>query len=324
MDDLDTQLSAVIEKAPMTLQEGDEGFDAARGTPAPPKTEVSVDDAVVEKTAEEKAAAAAAEENDIEVIRKKLADIEKKAADKDGQAAAERAKRRAAEAAIKQRDDMLARYQQQEAQMRARSRMGNVPDPEENVVEALKYERALRMQREQQEAQRYQQTAVQQQQIEYVSQLKTNVEDFEAEFRESHPDYDEAAEWLVDMEQRKLELAGTPKAQAEQYALNWAINMAQMGINQGKNPAQMAYEAAKMMNWQPKAAVVDPAAALAAEQAKQLAAQQAKMATQKAGQDAAKTIGGGGVQKSGMLSLSQIGELKGAAFDSAMEKYLKG
>ena len=320
MDDIESQLSAAIEKAPMTLQEGDEGFDAARGTPAVKVEPTGDDQSAVVLNDEEKAAANAAAENDIEVIRKRLADIEKKAADKEGQAASERAKRRAAEAQAKQLSDQMARFQQEQAQLQARRRMGNVPDPEENVVEALKYERMLRMQREQQEAQRYQQTAQQQQQINYVTELKTNVEDFEAEFRESHPDYDEAAEWLVDMEQKKLELAGAPKAQAEQMALNWAINMAQMGISQGRNPAQMAYEAAKMLNWQPKAAINDPAAAAQ----RQLAAAQQKLATQKAGQDAAKTIGGGGVQKSGNLSLAQIGELKGAAFDSAMEKYLKG
>jgi hypothetical protein len=313
-DDIESQLSAVIEKAPMTLQEGDEGFSPS----AIPEKAAPVQDeptAIVEKTDAEKAAEALAAENDIEVIRKRLADIEKKAADKDGQAASERAKRRAAEAQNKQMADQLARYEQQQRALQARRQMGNIPDPEENVVEALKYERALRMQREQQEGQRWQQQQVQQQQIDQVTQLKNTVEDFEAEFRDANPDYDEAAEWLVDMEQKKLELAGAPKAQAEQMALNWAINMAQMGLSQGRNPAQMAYEAAKMLNWRPKSAGANTAA-------QQLAAQQQKLSTQKAGQQAAKTIGGGGAQSSGTLSLAQIGELKGAAFDSAMEKYL--
>ncbi len=318
-DEIENQLAGMIEKAPMVAEIGDEGFQETPITPqdqqaAPP----------VEKTAEQVASEAAkqGDENDINVIRQRLADIEKKAADKDGQAASERAKRRAAEAQAKQLQEQMAAVQQQIAAAQARQRMAgtNIPDPEENVVEALKYERALRLANEQQQAQRMQQYQQQQQQINFINDLKTTVEDFEAEFREANPDYDEAAEWLVDIEQKRLEMAGTPKQQAEQYAINWAINMTNMMVQQGKNPAQVAYEAAKMMGWKPK----DGQSPSPAQQAINAAAQgQQKLATQKAGQEAAKTLSGGGsVAPNNGDSLSSGLQLKGAAFDAWAEKFL--
>lgn len=308
-DEIETQLSAMVEKAPLVPEVGDEGF--VENAPAGETT--------VETATEENAAPAGDE--DISVIRARLAEIEKRAADKDGQAASERARRRQAEAQARAASEQLAAIQQRIMQAQQRARMGNAPDPEENVVEALKYERQLRLAREQQDAQRMQQMQATQQQANYINELKTTVEDYEAEFRAQNPDYDEAAEWLVDMEQRRLEMTGVPKEQAEQYAINWAVNMTSLMLQQGKNPAQVAYEAAKMMNWQPKGGKAQSQVEAAVAAA---AAGQQKLAQQKAGQSAAKTMSGGGIAQSSSDSLSHGNTLKGAAFDKWAEKFLSG
>jgi hypothetical protein len=309
-DDIDTQLAALEEKAPLTPQPGDAGFVE---TPVAP-----IADGSPTKTAEQAAAeAAGAKQEDVP----ELESLRKKLSDKEGLAASERAKRRAAEAEREQVRQQLNAIQQQMQQLAAQRRAAGMqpPDPEENVVEALKYERMIRMAREREQAMQHQQQAQVNQQINYVNNLKTAVEDFEAEFRETHPEYDEAANWLVDSEQKKLELAGVPTPQAEQMAINWAINMANMMLRQGKNPAQVAWEAANMMGWKPPAATPAVGAAPAAQ-----AGAAAKMAAQKAGQAAAKTLTGGGATVANTDTLAGILDLHGAAFDSAAEKFLRG
>jgi hypothetical protein len=290
-NEIESALAAMEDKAPLTPEPGDDGFQptaapGASSSPAPNDT-----------------APKSADVPEIEALRTKLAD-------KEGQAAAERNRRRQVEAQAIQYRQQVEQYQQQIAAAQERARMRRIPDPEENVVEALKYERALRMRNEQIQSQRMQQQAQVNQQMQFVSQLKSTVEDYEADFRDKNPDYDDAANYLVDTEQKRLEMAGVPTPQAEQMAINWAVNMASMMINQGKNPAQVAWEAAQMTGWRPKGQAV--------------ANGQAKLNAQMAGQQSARTMGGGGVANNDAETLSAGLNLKGAAFDSWAEKFLKG
>lgn len=323
-DEVETALAALEERAPLTPEPGDENFQQQ---PVPAPAEAGAQPPA--GTDAEAAKTQGGEVPELEALKKKLADYEKRVTDKDGQAAAERARRRAAEQQAAQFRQQVEQFQRQMAEAQMRQRMGKVPDPEENVVEALKYERMLRLAREREAQAQQAQQAQLNQQMQFVTQLKNTVEDFEAEFREQQPEYDEAANFLVDTEQKRLELAGVPKPQAEQMAINWAVNMASMMVQQGKNPAQVAWEAAAMMGWKPKGAQDQGAAAAAvaaaaAGQPQAVAAGQQKLAAQKAGQDAAKTLGGGGARNTEVDSLSAIVNLKGAAFDSAVEKFLRG
>ena len=332
-DDIDTQLASMIERAPMTPQPGDEGY-----TPEPvkkaeePQKEIPAGFESEKKPEEQQQQQQPTGEEKKEVapdIAAELESFKKKFTDQQGLAAKERAERRAEAARREAAEAQLAQFQQQMQEFQARMRRGQneVPDPEEDLVESVKYLQA-QLNQERQQAQQYaQQYQVQQQQVAYVNNIKTKVEDFEAEFREGQPDYDEAANWLVDMEQEKLEMAGVPKAQAEQAAINWAVNMANIALRQGRNPAELAWNAANKLGWQPKAKAeaAAKAAAAAAKEAETKAAETAKMAAQKAGQEAAKTMSGGGAgANSGDDSLSYIGTLRGAAFDSALEKFLSG
>lgn len=322
-DEIESALAAMEDKAPLTPEPGDEGFQ-----PTAPPTAQSAP-----PVAEQPAGAApkAPDVPEIEALRQRLADIEKRATDKEGQAAAERARRRQAEAQAIQYRQQVEQFQQQMAAARERAQMRQIPDPEENVVEALKYERALRLRNEQMQQQRMQQQAQVNQQMQFVNQLKSTVEDFEAEFRDKNPEYDDAANYLVDTEQKRLEMAGVPTPQAEQMAINWAVNMASMMVNQGKNPAQVAWEAAQMIGWKPKGAAgaggqsaATNAFAAAAAGGQTLMDAQAKLAAQQAGQAAARTMGGGGVANNDAETLSAGLSLKGAAFDSWAEKFLRG
>lgn len=323
-DEIETALSSIIERAPVTPQIGDEDFQPT--ALPPPKTDAPpAQDKVEVKPGDAKPAEEVKPEDqkpqdplvELEALRKKFAD-------KDGMAAAERAKRRQAEAERQQLADQLAYFQQQMAaqQARQRAQQFKAPDPEENVVEAVKYERMLRMAQERQQAQAQAAQAQQYQQLEYVNRLKTSVEDMEAEFREAHPDYDEHADFVVDFEQQRLEMMGVPKPQAEQMAINWAINAADMMLKQGVNPAQAAYEQAKRMGYTPKAAKA--AAEAAADAAMKTAQAQANLQQKKNGQAAAATLSGGGSSSGEDNTLSTIANLKGAAFDSAINKWLSG
>ncbi len=330
-EDLDSQLAAMEEKAPLTPERGDPGYveqpEITIGqepirkddqSQAPQKTQAEID---------AEAAKAAQQQQPKEGIEAELEAFKKKFSDQQGLAAKERAERRAEAARREALEQQLAQERQQMAQLQARIRGATqrAPDPDENVVEALKYERALRMQREAQEQQTFQQQQYQQAQLGHINNIKSKVEDFEGEFRLEHPEYDDAANWLVDFEQERLEQLGVPKAQAEQGAINWAINAANIMISQGRNPAQVAWEQANKMGWKPKGAATQGAAAqqdaAAQRVAQETAAAQAKLQQQKAGQAAAKTLGGGS-GNTGDDSLQAGLNLKGAAFDSWAEKFL--
>lgn len=306
-DEIETALNSMIERAPVTPTLGDDDFQQ---TPVPgeaPQAEAKP----AEKTEEETKAGEGAKEGGVELPE--IDQLRKKFSQQQSVAAEERAKRRQIEAQAQAYQEQLQMLQQQFEAQQARQRAARfkVPDPEENVIEAVKYERAVRLAQERQQQQAYQAQQEQMQQLNYVNRLKTGVEDLEAEFREQNPDYDEHADFVVDFEQQRLEMMGVPKAQAEQMAINWAINAADMMMKQGVNPAKAAYEQAKRMGFKPKAAAAAEAAG-------------AKHAQQKAGQDASRTLSGGGAGAGTDMSLQRMSGLKGAAFDSAFEKWYKG
>ncbi len=91
----------------------------------------------------------------------------------------------------------------------------------------------------------------------------------------------------------------------------WSASVAQQAIAANRNPAEMAYAMAQKMGYVP-ASKRNGGAQAAAE----------KLAAIKAGQGSAQTLSGGGAAQAGRTSLKTIANLEGAAFDSAMDKWL--
>lgn len=235
------------------------------------------------------------------------------------QAREEREKRRAeaarAEAAEQRAAQLEANMRQLMAQVQQNQQ--KAPDPEVDVVAALKFTQAQLAQAQQRQAAEAQQRAVLAQQNQVATTIKNKVEDFEAEFKADNPDYDDALEYVLDTKEAEFELAGYPKDMAKQHAARWAMNAAAAMLQTGKNPAEQGYALAKRMGYAPKQPTPDPAV---------IAAQQAnaqKLANIKDGQQATSKMAGGGTSSTFGGSLKEIANLEGAAFDSASEKFLR-
>lgn len=236
------------------------------------------------------------------------------------QARQEREKRRAEQAA---REAAEARAAQLEANLRQimaqmQGAQNKAPDPEVDVVAALKHTQAQLAAERQRQAQEAQQRQVIEQQTHIARTIQTKVEDFEAEFKAENPDYDDALEHVLDTKEAEFEMAGFSKSQAQAAAAQWAMNAAAAMLKTGRNPAEQAYAMAKRLGYQPKGAVTtpDPNAQVAQQNAQKLAAI-------KDGQNATSKMAGGGSNGGFDGSLKSIANLEGAAFDNAAEKFLR-
>jgi hypothetical protein len=327
-DNIDAQLAALEAKAPLTNtpeeiaagvveneQREFENEAAAAIASEKPDTAAEPKPAADAKAPDPKAAPA---KDDLP-----LEEIKKRWEDQKGLAAKERQERRAERAAREAAEQRAAAAEQRIAAIEARIRAGNqqLPDPDQDIVG---YAKALEQRlnaRDQADAQMRQQQQAANQQTQFVQGLQAKLGDFEEEFKADHPDYDEATDFLLDLEQDRLESIGIPKAQATQAVQNWAINTAQIMLRSGRNPAEIAYAQAQKLGWKPKGAApavpaVDPAA-----QANAAAAE--KLAAVRNGAKASNPMQGGGSGGAEGSSLKALSQLKGAAFDAASEKFLR-
>jgi hypothetical protein len=307
-DDLDAELSALEDKAPLTIDA--EPDEYGPGNPAPEEGDGEPTEAKEAKEAkDDKEPKENGEADDWKPPTKDHWENIQKAQ------RAEREARREAERQARLYEQNIERMQQGFEQYRLQQMQQQLqappPDPYENPDAA----RAWQQQRQQQlqqlwqaEQQRQQQLAQEQEQERQFRYVAKTVEDFETEFKTQNPDYDDATEHMLGVQQKLLEGMGYPKNVAEQQVAMWSLNVAQQAVQTGRNPAQVAYELAKQMGYQPKGSGVQAAAE--------------KLAAMKAGQDSAKTLSGGGMGGSGRPDLKAIGRLEGAAFDAAFEKYL--
>lgn len=231
---------------------------------------------------------------------------------------AQRADREAARQARRQAQLMEQNFQRMEQQIQAfqarqlqQQLQAPPPDPylEPEAAREWQERRQQDIQRiyqaEMQRQQALQQAAQQEKQFAY---LVSEVDNIEAEFKQQHPDYDEATDHILNTQQKLLESMGYPPHVAAEQVAVWSVNVAQQAIAAGRNPAEAAYQLARQMGYQPKGTGAQAAAE--------------KIAAIKAGQASAQTLSGGGAGQRGGTSLKQIASLEGAAFDAAMEKYL--
>lgn len=296
-DDLESELSALEDAAPVTPE-------------AHEQPDVRVEDAAPEGEGAENA-----EQAD-----------EWKPPSKDHWENLEKARRADREALREQRRQnqiyqqniqrMQERFEQAQQQQIMQRLQAPPPDPYAQPDEARAWQQQqaeLSRQFFAQEQQRVAQMKAAQQQEQQFAYLNSEVESYENEFRAQNPDYDEATDHLLGMQQRLLEGMGYSPDQANAVVADFAMRVTQQALQAGRDPAKTAYEMAREMGYVPKAQrQAQAATATAAE----------KLANMKAGQESAKTLSGGGAGAKGGTSLKQIAGLEGAAFDSAMDKWL--
>ena len=306
-DDIDNQLAELEDNAELTPEKGEGGLVDADGDGSGAADAMERGSARQPKPQREQL---------------KPDEMARRWQDQRAALAEERAKRRATER------QMLGIQQQMEQQreqfrqflMQQQARQTEPVDPEVDVITHAKMLEARLRQMEGANVQAMQQRQAMAAQQAAVQQLTATVEDYEAEFRQDYPDYDHATDYLLALEQRQLIRAGMPEQQAAKAVENWAMNMANVILSSGRNPAHVAYETAVERGYVPQHVMQQ----LQYEQAQLQQNTSGRVAQIKAGQQAAQTISGGGMVTADSNSLKSIANLKGAAFDKAFEKFMRG
>jgi hypothetical protein len=296
-DDLDAQLSALEDAAPLTEETQSEG-DFGPGNPKPEKDEA---EPIKAKDGEQGEEWKPPTKETYENVQKALR-TEREQRRQEAQRA------RAYEQNIAAIEQRVQAWQQQTL---AQQLQAPPPDPYESPEQArqrLAQQQGMLQQLHAAEQQRQAQIAQQQHQEQQFQYISSTVDDYEAEFAAANPDYHEATDHMLAVQEQLLVEAGYPPQVAKQQVAAWSVSVAQQAIQAGRDPAKWAYENAKRMGYQPKGT------------GQQAAAE--KLAAMAAGQASSKTLSGGGATAKGGTSLKQIASLEGAAFDSAMEKYL--
>lgn len=307
-DDIDNQLAELEENAELTPEKGESGLVDADG-----------DGSGDYADAVERGPARQAKQ------QRQTLDAEEIARRWQNQRAAlaeERAKRRATERQMLSIQQAMEQQREQFRQflMQQQARQAEPIDPEVDVITHAKMLEHRLRQMEGANVQAMQQRQAMAQQQAAVQQLTRTVEDYEAEFRQDYPDYDHATDYLLALEQRQLIRAGMPEQQAAKAVENWAMNMANVILSSGRNPAHVAYETAVERGYVPQHIMQQ----LQYEQAQLKQNTSGRVAQIRAGQQAAQTLSGGGMVSADSNSLKSIANLKGAAFDKAFDKFMRG
>jgi hypothetical protein len=121
-----------------------------------------------------------------------------------------------------------------------------------------------------------------------VQQLTVRAAAMEREFATANPDYDKASSHLFEMRRQELMAAGwTDPAEIQTMMANEATGLAARAIQQGRNPAEVVYQLAKLRGYVPPAAESGNGAANGTTPP----GGEAQLRTIAAGQQQARTVG---------------------------------
>lgn len=276
-----------------------ESFEAAR---AEGLAEEHEDDTDIQQPEEE--AQADFEEEGEEKPEVKATDWEKKAHDKEGQAARERSKRRALEKTNREMSERLERLEAKgggEANKLADILKELREDDDDPISDLAGLKKLARLLNEREEAET-QQDRTQRERQRAVQTIVSTMEDHEADFTADHPDYKDAAKHYRDARREELEEIGYSGNELQSALANDLFGVVRRAIDSGKDPAEAVYNLAKKRGF---AAGTDATA-------KKLA---------KIGEAAASgQRPSGGKTGGGTLSWGDVSKLKGAARDAAWDK----
>lgn len=222
----------------------------------------------------------------------------------------ERAKRAEYERRVVEYERQLAEYQaylagiQQQGQPQQQPQPFQEPDPETDPIGALKYARDQLRQMQEMTAQQ-----------QYEQQLNMAARQAATQFSQQVPDYQDAYRYALNSRAQELVALGTPDHVIPQILQQEEMRLVDSALRNGRNPAEAVYHFAKARGYQGRPAAPPPAPP--APPAPNPALQQAKQAV------AASAAAGGAPASKGELSVSDLANLKGAAFDSAWDKLFK-
>ena len=184
------------------------------------------------------------------------------------------------------------------------------PDPETDPIGALKHarEQLRRMQDETAQTQR-------------VAQLNAIAYQSATAFKEQAPDYPDAYRYAINSRAQELAALGTPQNDIPHILQGEELSLIDTAIRNNRNPAEAIYQFAKARGFNataPAPAAPAPVPPPAPASVNPPALQQAKQAV------AASAAASGAPAAKGEMSVNDIANLKGAAFDAAWNKLFGG
>ena len=207
---------------------------------------------------------------------------------------------------LKQQYNQLTAYMQQLQQAQQPQEQETIPDPDENPIEALQW----LMKSQQQTAQQQQQAQQQTQQMQYVDQVKQNYASAAKQYEAQQPDFKDAYAHLIKSRVEELELNGLDMDRIRQQLDNEELGFAIEAINSGVNPAERLYKMAMVRGYRP-ASKPNPVA------------QERPSAELEEAKRAAATNTNRSAPPGRKMTLEEIGDLDGAAFDKALARWEK-
>ena len=156
---------------------------------------------------------------------------------------------------------------------------------------------------------RQQQEATRQQQTQY-QQFQYAVTQAAAPFINQTPDYGDAYKHVMETKYEELKLAGLPEEHIPAQIATWEAQFAAHNMNSGANPAERLYALAKRLGYQGKPKPKSEA--------------ETKLETVQRGQEAAKTLSGGGeAVELSLATLEQMSDEQIRALAKDPKKWLK-
>lgn len=201
--------------------------------------------------------------------------------------------------------------QQQRPQPQPGPQQPPLPDPDKDLpgylVERINRSEAALREMAQILITERQQQAQQSQYQNAISQMETQAKMAESEYAREHPDYHDAANYLVEMRHKEMELAGIrDPAVRMQEIRNEAMHLAHRAMQEGRNPAEIIREMSILRGFKPKQAEQ----AAPGERVQQIAA----------GQQQARTLGNARGGAPNAINPQAIMAMSEKEFDTWMSK----
>jgi DNA repair exonuclease SbcCD ATPase subunit len=244
-------------------------------------------------------------------VSKDVEKLERVAADKSRMAHAERRQRQAAEARAEALEARLAAL---EGRGRGNDDvdLSAIPDVETDPIgniEALR-KIALKLTQREQETQRATQAQTAQQR--QFQQINARMQEYEADFIETNPDYNDAAKHFREARILELQEQGYDGDELTAALTTELVGLVARSLQSGKDPAEVVYKLAKNRGFSGVAGKSNPA---------QVDKLGKRLETIDRGQKASRSLSGmSGKMGDGELSAESVTRLEGAAFDAAFAK----
>lgn len=276
--------------------QNDDGFDAELETA---RLEQEGDNGLIDDGADE------GQDDEKPAVSKDVEKLERVAADKSRMAHAERRKRQEAEARAMALEERLARLEKP-AQDDPFSI--DIPDETQDPIGALEAQKRIIQAFLKGEQDKQRQGQAQTAQERQFQQINTRMQEFETDFRDMNPDYDQAAEHFRKTRTAELEEQGYEGTDLQKALTNELVGLVARSMQSGKDPAEVVYKLAKNRGF-------------AGSGATNVDKQPSKLQTIERGQKASRSLSGmSGKTGDGELSPEAIMKLDGAAFDAAFAK----